>query len=33
MVTETFEAAGEAAITIAIGGTPRKVVRGSRCKV
>ncbi|MCP1547257.1 MULTISPECIES: hypothetical protein [Methylorubrum] len=28
MVTEKVKAAGEAAMTIAMGGTPRKVVRG-----
>ncbi len=29
MVTEKVKAAGEAAMTIAMGGTPRKVVRGT----
>ena len=33
MVTEKVKAAGEAAVTIAMGGTPRKVVRGYRRKV
>jgi hypothetical protein len=33
MVTEKMKAAGEAAMTIAMGGTPRKVVRGYRRKV
>jgi hypothetical protein len=33
MVTEKVKAAGEAAVTIATGGTPRKVVRGYRRKV
>jgi hypothetical protein len=33
MVTEKVKAAGEAAMTIAMGGTPRKVVRGYRQKV
>lgn len=33
MVTEKVKAAGEAAATIALGGTPRKVVRGYRRKV
>lgn len=33
MVTEKVKAASEAAVTIAIGGTPRKVVRGYRRKV
>lgn len=33
MVTEKVKAAGEAAVTIALGGTPRKVVRGYRRKV
>ncbi|MCJ2023442.1 hypothetical protein [Methylobacterium sp. J-067] len=33
MVTEKVKAAGEAALTIAMGGTPRKVVRGYRRKV
>lgn len=33
MVTEKVKAAGEAAMTIAMGGTPRKVVRGYRRKV
>ncbi len=32
-VTEKVKAAGEAAMTIAMGGTPRKVVRGYRRKV
>lgn len=33
MVTEKVKAAGEAAVTIAMGGTPRKVVRGYRRKI
>ncbi len=33
MVTEKVKAAGEAAVTIAMGGTPRKVVHGDRRKV
>ncbi|MBE7246626.1 MAG: hypothetical protein INR63_16915 [Actinomycetospora chiangmaiensis] len=33
MVTEKVLAAGNAAATIALGGTPRKVVRGYRGKV
>ena len=33
MVREKVKAAGEAAMTIAMGGTPRKVVRGYRRKV
>ncbi len=33
MVTEKVKAAGEAAVTITMGGTPRKVVRGYRRKV
>ncbi len=33
MVTEKVKAAGEAAATLALGGTPRKVVRGYRRKV
>ncbi|GJE37125.1 hypothetical protein [Methylobacterium persicinum] len=33
MVTEKVKAAGQAAATIALGGTPRKVVRGYRRKV
>ena len=33
MVTEKVKAAGEAAVTLAMGGTPRKVVRGYRRKV
>ena len=33
MVTEKVKAAGEAAVTIAMGGTPRKVVRSYRRKV
>ncbi|KTS08501.1 hypothetical protein SB2_21940 [Methylobacterium radiotolerans] len=33
MVTEKVKAAGEAAVTIAMGGTPRRVVRGYRRKV
>lgn len=33
MVAEKVKAAGEAAATIALGGTPRKVVRGYRRKV
>ena len=33
MVTEKLKAAGEAAVTLAMGGTPRKVVRGYRRKV
>lgn len=33
MVTEKVKAAGEAALTLATGGTPRKVVRGYRRKV
>jgi hypothetical protein len=33
MVAEKVRAAGEAAVTIAAGGTPRKVVRGYRRKV
>ncbi len=33
MVTEKVKAVGEAAMTIAMGGTPRKVVRGYRRKI
>ena len=33
MVTEKIRAAGEAAATLALGGTPRKVLRGYRRKV
>ncbi|AIQ89361.1 hypothetical protein MCBMB27_00940 [Methylobacterium phyllosphaerae] len=33
MVTEKVKAAGEAAVTIAMGDTPRKVMRGYRRKV
>ena len=33
MATEKVEAAGEAVVTISMGGTPRKVVRGYRRKV
>jgi hypothetical protein len=33
MVTEKVKAAGEAAVTIAMGGTPQKVVRSYRRKV
>jgi hypothetical protein len=33
MVSEKVKAAGEAAVTIALGGTPHKVVRGYRRKV
>ncbi len=33
MMTEKVKAAGEAAVTIALGGAPHKVVRGYRQKV
>jgi hypothetical protein len=33
MVSEKIRAAGNAAVTLALGGTPRKVVRGYRRKV